>query len=159
MSKTKKLRALIVSALCAALMLCTGFALGELIPARAEDGDVTVTVYADEGGSVTVGGDTIAAKENKAITAQPKDVLELTAQPADGYVFAYWYYDDVSDTPISDSDNKAYAFLETMPFIVPAGGKVIHARFVENNYSNTILGKWKNDSGNLYNLEVKETYN
>ncbi len=37
MSKTKKLKVLIVSALSAALMLCTGFALGELVPASAEE--------------------------------------------------------------------------------------------------------------------------
>ena len=57
MSKTKKLRVLIVSALCAALMLCTGFALGELIPARAAS--YTLTVYGGEGGTVEVEDQTL----------------------------------------------------------------------------------------------------
>ena len=101
------------------LSILTTFVALQTISARAEQ--VTVTVTSDGNGNVS------AQEQNNqqqiTVTADAGSVVELTASPTDGYVFAYWY--ENADTPLSYEAEYSYT--------IPAAPTTLHAKFFEKN--------------------------
>ena len=135
MEKIKKWRRFALALLSLLFVGILSFALVQILPARAEDGDITVTIHInslnaslkgstapEHYGTVIVTGsddESITDKTNTLTATIPKDgKLDLTATPEEGYLFQYWTtvqtpnVIDVVSSAVSIKSNDQFSYEE-----------------------------------------------
>ena len=155
MTRTKHWKITLI-VLCAVLVLSLAtvglFAIVQDQAVAAET--ATLTLFADEGGSATVNGKTAqGGGASVEESVEQNSAVQLTAQPTEGYVFAYWYLTD-ENTPLS--------YEATYSYTMPTESTTLHARFFKNDgdkITTTAEGWTVDGEAGTYTIKSADSYN